>query len=103
MLLDELTYYREKEDYKGEIHFSALPKKFKGKFEAKARVARAWMEAYENVLHEMAYFSALAVYRAVLLLNIIVLAKSFTNIIVLQQWYLKQELHGIWYRKIMIL
>ncbi|WP_028992036.1 hypothetical protein [Thermoanaerobacter thermocopriae] len=63
MLLDELTYYREKEDYKGEIHFSALPKKFKGKFEAKARVARAWMEAYENVLHEMAYFSALAVYR----------------------------------------
>jgi len=63
ILIEKLKYYRQRENYEGEIHFSELPKKFGGEFGAKARVARAWMKAYEDDLHEIAYFSALGVYR----------------------------------------
>jgi hypothetical protein len=31
---------RDQENYYGEIHFSALPKRFEGRYGAKARVAR---------------------------------------------------------------
>lgn len=54
---------RERENYFGEIHFSELPKSFGGEFGAKARVARRWMEAYQNELADFVYFSCLAVDR----------------------------------------
>ncbi len=55
---------REKEGgYSGEIHFSKLPKSFDGAYGAKARVARRWMQAFENGLAESLNFSCLAVDR----------------------------------------
>ncbi|MCD6463472.1 MAG: DUF3800 domain-containing protein [Thermotogae bacterium] len=56
-----LKYWRQKENYWGEIHFSELPSSFGGEWGAKARVARSWLKAYENGLYEMAFFTALAV------------------------------------------
>ncbi len=58
-----LNQARKQENYFGEIHFSALPKSFDGPYGAKARVARRWMQAYEDHLSEKAYFSCLAVDR----------------------------------------
>lgn len=60
---DELRAARKKEDYLGEIHFSRLPKSFGGSYGAKARVARLWMQAFENGLSEILQFSCLAVDR----------------------------------------
>jgi len=54
---------RIEENYYGEIHFSALPKSFAGKGSAKARVARRWLQAYEQGLSDIARFTALAVDR----------------------------------------
>jgi len=62
-VLRTLHYYREKENYFGEIHFSELPKNFNGRWGAKARVARSWLKAYENGLCERTFFTALAVDR----------------------------------------
>ena len=58
-----LRYFRESENYNGEIHFSGLPKRFDGRWGAKARVARAWMRSYQNSLSDRVFFSALAVDR----------------------------------------
>ena len=44
---------RIEENYYGEIHFSALPKSFAGKGSAKARVARRWLQAYEQGLSDL--------------------------------------------------
>jgi hypothetical protein len=54
---------REQENYYGEIHFSALPKQFGGSYGSKARVARRWLQGYEQGLSEIARFTALAVDR----------------------------------------
>lgn len=54
---------RHRENYDGEIHFSELPRSFRGEYGAKARVARRWMMAYQDCLCEEAYFSCLAVDR----------------------------------------
>jgi len=54
---------RKQENYYGEIHFSALPKRFEGRYGAKARVARRWLQGYEQGLSEIARFTALAVDR----------------------------------------
>lgn len=56
-----LAYYRE--NYEGEIHFSELPRSFRGEHGTKARVARRWMMAYQDHVCEEAYFSCLAVDR----------------------------------------
>jgi len=58
-----LRQAREQEDYFREIHFSALPKSFNGPYGAKARVARRWMQAFQDHLAEKVYFSCLAVDR----------------------------------------
>jgi len=58
-----LNYLLEKENYKGEIHFSRLPKKFQGEYGAKARIALNWLKAFEEGLSDYAKFSALAVDR----------------------------------------
>jgi len=52
---------RRNDNYLGEIHFSALPRSFEGKYGAKARVARRWMQAYEQGLADIARFTVLAV------------------------------------------
>lgn len=62
-ILDVLSYHRKRENYFGEIHFCELPKSFNGEFGAKARVARAWIDAYQNGLFQDAHFSCLAVNR----------------------------------------
>lgn len=59
----ELQGFREIENYHGEIHFSALPKSFGGKWGAKARVAEAWLDNYQSSLNDRVFFSALAVDR----------------------------------------
>lgn len=58
-----LRYWREQENYWGEIHFSALPGSFGGTYGAKARVARHWMRAFESGLADIARFTVLAVDR----------------------------------------
>ncbi len=58
-----LRQARQNENYEGEIHFSALPKSFGGQYGAKARVARSWLEAYQDHLCERVFFSCLAVDR----------------------------------------
>ncbi|MCI4463281.1 MAG: DUF3800 domain-containing protein [Caldisericum sp.] len=58
-----LNYLLEKENYKGEIHFSRLPKKFQGEYGPKARIALNWLKAFEEGLSDYAKFSALAVDR----------------------------------------
>lgn len=60
---EALKWYRHREDYWGEVHFSDLPKDFQGKYAGKARLARQWMLAYANNLREVAFFTALAVDR----------------------------------------
>jgi len=62
-VLRTLHYYREKENYFGEIHFSKLPKNFDGRWGAKARTARMWLKAYEAILCEQAFFIGLVVDR----------------------------------------
>ncbi len=59
-----LEQLRMRENYFGEIHFCELPKNFSGPFGAKARVARRWMQAYQDSLCENALFTCLAVNRA---------------------------------------
>lgn len=59
-----LRHWRDKEEYLGEIHFCDLPKSFRGKYSAKARVAKGWMEAYQGGLYQDAMFTCLAVNRA---------------------------------------
>ncbi|MCS7177631.1 MAG: DUF3800 domain-containing protein [Candidatus Kapabacteria bacterium] len=59
-----LDYHRRQENYTGEIHFCKLPRSFGGEFGAKARVARRWMEAYQDSLCQDALFTCLAVNRA---------------------------------------
>jgi hypothetical protein len=54
---------RDQENYYGEIHFSDLPKRFEGRYGARARVARRWLQGYEQGLSEIARFTALAVER----------------------------------------
>jgi hypothetical protein len=63
-ILQQLTRHRQQENYCGEIHFCDLPKSFRGEFGAKARVARRWLKAYQDGLHEQALFTCLAVNRA---------------------------------------
>jgi hypothetical protein len=58
-----LKSHLEKENYKGEIHFSRLPKKFQGEYGAKARIALNWLKEFEDRLADYAKFSALAVDR----------------------------------------
>ncbi len=58
-----LKLARKLMNYWGEIHFSKLPKRFDGKYGAKARVAREWIKAYESRLREYALCSILAVDR----------------------------------------
>jgi hypothetical protein len=58
-----LLYYRRKEQYFGEIHFSDLPKSFEGKFSAKAKLAKKWLKCYEEQLCTKVKFTALAVDR----------------------------------------
>lgn len=58
-----LNYLLENENYKGEIHFSRLPKKFQGEYGPKARIALNWLKAFEEGLSDYAKFSALAVDR----------------------------------------
>ena len=60
---DWLQRGRHAENYYHEIHFSELPKSFEGKYGAKARVARRWLQAYEQGLADIARFTALAVDR----------------------------------------
>lgn len=60
---EALQSWRQKEDYWGEIHFSSLPKSFDGKYGAKARVAKHWMETFESGLANIARFTVLAVDR----------------------------------------
>jgi len=53
---------RQKEgNYRGEIHFAELPGTFAGEYNQDARIARDWMKAYESVLCQNCYFSALGV------------------------------------------
>lgn len=63
-VLDVLSYHRKQENYSGEIHFCELPKSFNGEFGTKARVAKAWINAYQNGLFQDAHFSCLAVNRS---------------------------------------
>lgn len=58
-----LRQAREQESYYGELHFSKLPKSFGGEFGAKARVARRWMQLYQDSLADAVFFSCLAVDR----------------------------------------
>lgn len=58
-----LSYLRQREDYHGEIHFSALPGSFGGSWGAKARTAREWLRCFQNSLHDRVFFSTLAVDR----------------------------------------
>lgn len=60
---EALLQARQAENYFGELHFSTLPKSFAGEYGAKARVARQWMQAFQNVLAEIVNFSCLAVDR----------------------------------------
>ena len=57
-----LAYHRQQENYTGEIHFSALPGKFKGPYVAKARVAKRWLQTYPSLCDD-ARFTCLAVHR----------------------------------------
>lgn len=59
-----LAKCREAEGYYGEIHFSDIPKSFGGEWGAKARVARRWMQLYEQALCESVFYSVLCVDRA---------------------------------------
>lgn len=59
-----LQEHRRQENYSGEIHFSGLPGSFGGAGGPKARLARAWLKAYESELCDKAFFSALAIDRA---------------------------------------
>lgn len=61
---EELTRCRQVEEYYGEIHFSQLPARFDGKWGARARVARAWMQLYERTLCDKVFCSILCVDRA---------------------------------------
>lgn len=54
---------RREKNYEGELHFAKLPKSFGGEWGAKARVAREWLQAFQDRLHERVFFSALAVDR----------------------------------------
>ena len=45
-----LCYYRDKERYYDEVHFSKLPGSFGGEYGMKARLAKSWMKAYESSL-----------------------------------------------------
>jgi len=58
---DALLRCREVENYKGEIHFSQLPKCFEGQYGAKARVAKRWIEEFESFLRTKLFCSILAV------------------------------------------
>jgi len=58
-----LKSHLEKENYKGEIHFSRLPKKFQGEYGTKARIALNWLKAFQEGLSDYTKFSALAVDR----------------------------------------
>lgn len=58
-----LRQARQAEGYLREVHFSALPKAFAGEFGARARVARRWMQAFQDGLADLAHFSCLAVDR----------------------------------------
>ena len=51
---------RRKEGYEGELPFAELPKSFSGDWSGKARVAREFLRAFENCLHDRVFFSALA-------------------------------------------
>ncbi len=62
-LQEKLKEYRKRESYWGEVHFSHLPGSFRGEYGGKARLAQQWMKAYETGLHEVAFFTALAVDR----------------------------------------
>lgn len=54
---------REREGYFGEIHFSKMPGSFDGEFGAKARVAKSWMQAFQDCFAGILYFSCLAIDR----------------------------------------
>jgi hypothetical protein len=56
-----LRCMHRQENYQGEMHFSALPKSFCGQFGAKARLARRYMEDYQDGLADLVNFSCLAV------------------------------------------
>jgi len=59
-----LVQIRKREDYFGEIHFSELPRSFKGKWSNKARVAKGWMDIFPGLAQQdWVYFSALIVDR----------------------------------------
>lgn len=58
-----LRHFRGSENYRGEIHFSALSKNFGDQWGAKARVARHWLRCYQNSINDRAFFSVLAVDR----------------------------------------
>lgn len=60
---NELRRCRQQENYWGEVHFADLPKSFRGEYGGKARLAQRWMKAYEESLHEIAFFTVLAVDR----------------------------------------
>ncbi len=62
-VLESLQYERRREDYWGEVHFSALPKSFDGAHGGKARVAKRWMDGFASGLADIARFTALAVDR----------------------------------------
>lgn len=58
-----LRDFRKHEDYHGEIHFSALPRSFRGSWGTKARIAREWLRCFQNRLRDGVFFSTLAVDR----------------------------------------
>ena len=58
-----LNVARQEEGYKGEIHFSKLPKSFNGCYASDARVALEWIKLYETNFCELAFFTCLAVDR----------------------------------------
>lgn len=60
-VLKSLMYFRDLENYYGEIHFSALAKSFNGEFGSKARVARHWIDCYQRGLYREVHCSILAV------------------------------------------
>jgi hypothetical protein len=62
-VLESLQYARRREDYWGEVHFSALPKSFDGAHGGKARVAKRWMDGFASGLADIARLTALAVDR----------------------------------------
>jgi hypothetical protein len=58
-----LSYYRNLENYHGEVHFCQLPKSFNGEFGGKARVAKRWIQAYSTGMFNQANVTVLAVDR----------------------------------------